>query len=306
AQNSFEYHAESVSNWLTQAVLERKVSEVVGQWRLREAGFDSTRISALTHHLELQSVHIAQGGSRKEGGMAGFAVAIVLFLMLYMVLVIYGQQVMQGVIEEKSSRVIEVITSAVNPTELMAGKLGGICLLGLTQLAIWITTLLILTAPGLLASFVALPAGVSVPSVAPMVVVHFFLLFLLGFFLFATIYAMIGASFNSIQEAQQVAGIAILFVMAPVFFFMPVINDPDSKLAVVSSLIPFFSPLVMMLRIAVKTPPAWQILLAYGLTTATIALMVWLCARIYRVGILMYGKKPTLPEIWRWVRYARS
>jgi ABC-2 type transport system permease protein len=300
-KNRFEYHAESLSNWLTQGVLERRVSEVVAAYRLRQAGFDNEKILNLTQSLDLQPFRISQGGSKAEAGMGGFAVAIGLFLMLYMILIIHGTQIMQGVIEEKSSRVVEVITSAVKPTELMAGKLGGICLLALTQLAIWLGTAFVLSSPGLLAAFMTAPA---IPSVAPIVLVHFFFLFLLGFFLFSTLYAMIGACFNSVQEAQQVASVAIFFVVAPMFFFMPVINDPDSKLAVVTSLIPFFTPLVMTLRVASKMPPAWQLAVGYLGSGLTIAFMIWLCSRVYRVGILMYGKKPTLQEIWRWVRYA--
>jgi ABC-2 type transport system permease protein len=211
---------------------------------------------------------------------------------------------MQGVLEEKSSRVIEVITSSIQSTELMTGKLVGICLVALTQLLIWVATIVVLTTPGLIGAFLAMPAGMSLPSLAPAVVIHLFLLFLLGFFLYATLYAMIGASFNSIQEAQQFAAVAVVFIVPPMMFIMPIINDPDSTLAVSMSMFPFFTPLVMMLRIASKMPPLWQIVAAYSICLVAIGFMVWLCARIYRVGILMYGKKPTLQEIWRWVRYA--
>ena len=304
ADNHVEYHSQSLSNWLTQSVLSRRITEVVGDWRLHQAGYDAAKVGELTHSFDLTTVHVAKSGSRAEGGVGAFILAIALFLMLYMILVFYGQQIMQGVLEEKSSRVIEVITSAVTPMELMMGKLGGVCLLALTQLTIWIGTTAVLSSPGLLAARLGLPPDVEMPTITAVVIVNFFILFLLGFFLFSTIYLMIGSAFNSLQEAQQVAGPAILLIVAPVFFFTAVINAPDSTLAVVTSLIPFFTPLVMMLRIAVKMPPLWQILLAYGLCAATIGLMIWLCARIYRVGILMYGKKPTLQEIWRWVRYA--
>lgn len=235
--------------------------------------------------------------------MGKFFVVFGLFLMLYMILIIHGTQIMQGVIEEKSSRVIEVITSAVAPTELMAGKLGGICLLALTQLGIWLATAVLLTTPGIIGAVATMPAG-ALPSIPAAVLANFLVLFLLGFFLFSTLYAMIGAAFNSVQEAQQVASIAIFFVVAPMIFFMPVINDPDSRLAVVTSMIPFFTPLVMTLRVAAKMPPTWQIVVAYLGCGATVALMIWLCSRVYRVGILMYGKKPTVQEIARWVRYS--
>jgi|HubBroStandDraft_3_1064219.scaffolds.fasta_scaffold07515_2 ABC-2 type transport system permease protein len=302
-RNRFDYHAASTSNWITQNVLQHAVSEAVGRWRLRRAGYDAAKIDRLTRLLEIDTFGVGATGSRAEAGMGKFFVVFGLFLMLYMILIIHGTQIMQGVIEEKSSRVIEVITSAVAPTELMAGKLGGICLLALTQLGIWLATAVLLTTPGIIGAVATMPAG-ALPSIPAAVLANFLVLFLLGFFLFSTLYAMIGAAFNSVQEAQQVASIAIFFVVAPMIFFMPVINDPDSRLAVVTSMIPFFTPLVMTLRVAAKMPPTWQIVVAYLGCGATVALMIWLCSRVYRVGILMYGKKPTVQEIARWVRYS--
>lgn len=304
ASDQVEYHAESVANFITQEVLGSAVSSVVRQIRLEEAGYDAAVVAELIRSVELETIRLSAEGSRAEGGLGGFAVAFALFMILYMTTLIYGQQVMHGVLEEKSSRVVEVILAAVQPVELMAGKLVGICLAGLTQLAIWFATAMALTAPGFLAVFAFLPAGVSLPTLSPFLVMHFFLFFLLGYFFYATFYAMIGSAFNNTQEAQQMASVGVIFVVAPWIFLLPVINSPDSTLAVVTSLIPLFTPFLMLLRIAVKTPPAWQIALGYALTIALCAGMIWLCARVYRVGILMYGKKPTLKEIWRWVRYA--
>jgi len=303
AENRVEYHAESVSNFLTQEALERALSTVARKVRLESAGYDVAAISTLTESIDLETVRVSEEGSREEGGLGGFALAFGLFMLLYMTTLIYGQQVMNGILEEKSSRVVEVILAVVQPTELMTGKLVGICLVGLTQLVIWIGTAIALTAPGLVAAIAFIPPDVSLPTISPSILMHFFLLFLLGYFFYATLYAMIGASFNNVQEAQQMAGVAVIFVVAPWMFFMPIVNDPDSTLAVVTSLIPVFTPLLMMLRIALKMPPLWQILLGYALTTGLCIAMIWLCARIYRVGILMYGKKPTIQEIWRWVRH---
>jgi ABC-2 type transport system permease protein len=302
--NRFEYHAESLSNVVTQEVLRNRISRVVSQWRLRAAGLDAAKIAELTRPVTLSTVRISATGSRAEQGIGGFMLAFGLCFTLYMVIVIYGQQVMQGVIEEKSSRIVEVIAAAIRPTELMAGKLVGICLVALTQLAIWVATALVLTTPAILGVLLTLPDGLTLPEVPGAVIVHLFVLFLLGFFLYSTLYAMIGASFNSVQEAQQFAAVAVVFIVPPLLFMMPILNDPDSPLAVGMSLFPFFTPLVMMLRIASKMPSAWQIAAAYSLCLLTIAGMVWLCARVYRVGILMYGKKPTLQEIWHWVRYS--
>jgi len=304
ASDIVEYHAESVANFITQEVLESAVSTVVRQLRLEEEGYDAEIVAELSRSVELETIRLSEEGSRAEGGLSGFTVAFALFMILYMTTLIYGQQVMHGVLEEKSSRVVEVILAAVQPVELMAGKLVGICLAGLTQLGIWFATALALTAPGFLAVFAFLPAGLSLPTLSFSLVVHFFLFFLLGYFFYATFYAMIGSAFNNTQEAQQMASVGVIFVVMPWIFLLPVINSPDSTMAVVTSLIPVFTPFLMLLRIAVKTPPAWQIALGYVLTVALCAGMIWLCARVYRVGILMYGKKPTLKEIWRWVRYA--
>jgi ABC-2 type transport system permease protein len=305
-ENRFEYHAASLSNLLTQEVLSDGISAVVSKWRLRSAGFDAAKVAELTQPFGLKTVLVSASGSRTEQGVGGFMLAFGMCFTLYMVIVIYGSQVMQGVLEEKSSRVIEVIASAIRPAELMTGKLVGICLVALTQLAIWVAAALVLTAPGIVGALLARTPGrtlPNLPNVSPVVIIHLFLLFVIGFFLYSTLYAMIGASFNSVQEAQQFAAIAVVFIVPPLMFIVPIINDPDSALAVGMSLFPFFTPLVMMLRIASKMPPAWQIAAAYSICLAAIAGMVWLCARIYRVGILMYGKKPTLQEIWRWVRY---
>lgn len=303
AADRVEYHAESVSNVLTQEVLEEALTRAVREVRLAEAGYDAERIAELSRTVDLQTVRVTERGSREEVGGGGLILAIGLFFMLYTVILVYGQQVLQGVLEEKSSRIVEVIVSTVRPVEMMGGKLLGICAIAFVQLGIWITTAVVLTAPAVVTALVTLPEDLRLPRLEAPVVMHFFGLFLVGFFLFASFYAMIGSAFNDLQEAQQLASVAVIFVVAPVVFLMPVINDPESTLAVIASLIPPLTPLVMMLRIAVKMPPAWQILLGYALTVGFTLLLIWFCARIYRVGILMYGKKPTLQELWRWARY---
>jgi ABC-2 type transport system permease protein len=303
AENEVEYHAESVSNFITQERLASVVSKVVAESRLAAAGLDAKRVAELTEEIDLKTLRVSEAGSREEAGMAGFFLAYFLFFLLYMVVVLYGQQVMNGVLEEKTSRIVEVLLATVQPIELMVGKLAGIGAAGLTQLVIWLGTLAALSAPAVMTAMALAPGG-NLPQVSGALLVHFLILFLLGFALFATLYAAVGAATNNVQEAQQFAGFLVIFLVAPIFFLVPIINDPDSTLAVVLSMIPLFTPLLMMLRIAVKMPPLWQIVTAYLLTAAFVAFLVWVCARIYRVGILMYGKKPTFQELWRWIRYA--
>lgn len=302
-RDEVEYHAESVSNFITQGRLENALSRVISERRLELEGLDVERVSKLTRGVDLETVRVSKEGSRKEAGMAGFFLAYFLFFLLYTVVAIYGQQVMNGVLEEKTSRIVEVLMATVRPSELLLGKLSGIGFAGLTQLGVWMVTMLVLSTPGVLGAM-AFAGSNQLPTVSATLIVNFLLLFLLGFFLFSALYAAIGAAINNTQEAQQFAGIVLPFLIAPVFFMMPVINDPDSTLSVILSLFPPFTPLLMMLRIAVKMPPLWQILLGYALTAGFVAGLVWGCARIYRVGILMYGKKPTFAELGRWLRRA--
>ncbi|GMU63844.1 MAG: ABC transporter permease [Acidobacteriota bacterium] len=298
------YHAESVSNFVTQRMLEDALTRAVSTERLGAAGIDAAKVNELTAEVDLETVRVSAEGAKREAGMTGFALAMTLFFLLYTVTLIYGQQVMNGVLEEKTSRIVEVVLATARPVELLAGKLLGIGAVGLSQLGIWMGAALLLSAPGLLASFTSLPAGVSLPAVTPALAFHFLACFLLGFLLFAALYAAVGSASNDIKEAQQLAGFVVVFVVAPVLFMFTVINDPDSTLAVALSLFPPFMPLLMMLRIAVKMPPLWQVAAGYLLTSAFVAFLIWGCARIYRVGLLMHGKRPTLPELWRWLRRA--
>jgi len=302
AKNTVEYHGQNVSNIVVQERLSRALTEVVRDARLRAAGYDADKVAALDQEIELTTLRVTKEGGKAEQGVAGFFFAYALFLTLYMVLMIYGQQVMNGVLEEKSSRVVEVVISTVTPFEMMLGKLAGIGLVAFTQIGIWLGTAAILTAPQIVIGLAALPAGI--PSVTPAIILHFLGFFVLGFFLYATFFAAIGSAFNDIREAQQAATSATFFLVAPVILMFLIVNDPDSPVAILTSLFPPFTPLLMMLRIVVKTPPVWQIALGYALTAAAAVGMVWVCAKIYRTGILMYGKKPTFKELWQWVRYA--
>jgi ABC-2 type transport system permease protein len=305
ASNRVEYHGESIANFVTQEVLGSRVSDVARAARIREAGLDAALVARLSKSVSIETTRVTAEGGREESGMAGFFIAYGLFFLLFMSMMIWGQQVMTGVLEEKSSRVVEVVISAVRPFELMMGKLLGIAGVALTQLAIWLGFLVALTAPSLATSIPFLSAaGLKLPTIAPHVLFHFLAFFLLGFLLYASCYAAMGSAFNNVQEAQQTAGFLNVGLSIPAFAFLAIINDPDSALSVGLTFFPLFTPLLMMLRIAVKMPPLWQVAAGYLISIAGVVAMVWLCGKIYRVGILMYGKKPTLPEIWRWVRYS--
>jgi ABC-2 type transport system permease protein len=225
--------------------------------------------------------------------------SIVLLMILYTSILMWGQIVMTSIIEEKSSRVIEVVASGVSPTTLLAGKLLGVGGAGLTQFLVWSLSLLGVS----LAAAGPAAASLPLPDISPLVLVSFVSFFLLGFAFYASLYASIGAAVNTVQEAQNFVFPVIVPLVLGLVCFPVVLESPDGGLAVSLSLVPFLTPLLMFLRIVVLTPPAWQILLSLVLLGAAIGAVLWVAARIYRVGILMYGKKPTFPELLRWVRH---
>ncbi len=302
-RQSVEYRGRNISNVLTQQQFASALSSAVRTVRLTEAGLDEGLIDQLSGRIGLETIRVTQEGEKAEKGLAGAALAYALGFLLYLSFMLYGMQVLNGVLEEKSSRIVEVMLASVRPIELMMGKILGICLTALTQLVIWIGTLVALTAPGVVATIAFLPEG-TVPTFTIGLALHFFAFFLLGFFLVATMYGAIGAAFNDVQEAQQLAMLPMMVIMLPFFLSIAVINAPDSLLATVGSLIPPLSPMLMVTRLSISVVPLWQVALSYLLTAAAVFFMVWLCARIYRTGILMYGKKPTISEIFRWLRHA--
>ena len=298
------YRGRSVSNFMTQEQLEGNLTDTFRRVRLRDAGLDLSKLGGVLQSVDVATVRVTAEGNRKEGGLAGIGFAYILFMMLFVSVQVWGQQVMSGVLEEKGSRILEVMIATVRPFELLFGKLLGIGALGLVQMSIWLVSFAIASAPGVLAAVLSLPADISFPRVTVAMVINLIALFVLGFFAFASLYAAIGAAFNNLQEAQQVAGMLSFLIVIPVMFAFKVINAPDATSSVVLSLIPLFTPFLMALRISIQMPPAWQLALAYVLTSGFVLFMMSACARIYRVGILMYGKKPTIQEIWRWARYS--
>jgi len=213
----------------------------------------------------------------------------------------YGISVMRSVLEEKNSRILEVLLSSASSTQLMTGKLLGVGAVGLTQILVW----------AVMAVAFALPAMAMQPSFSELqiplgVLVAFAAFFLLGYLLYSTMYAAVGAITTTEQEGQQLQFLIIVPLVLSVFMLAPVVRNPDATAMVWMSMVPFFAPVVMYARIVVQTPPLWQIALSLILLIATIAGLLVMCARIYRIGILIYGKRPNLPEILKWLKYAKA
>ncbi len=253
--------------------------------------------------IETPAAEARPDEDRTAGIVAGFAGAF----LIYVVLLIYGSAVLRAVLEEKTGRIVEVVISSIRPWELMLGKIVGVGAVGLTQLAIFGLFGVLLVVMGIPALLPFLPEGMIpvdlgefVPSAG--VLAFFVVCFLGGYFLYASLFAAVGAMCTSEDEAQQIQLPVLMLVVVPVVFVMPVLEDPDSALALGLSFFPFFTPILMFARVATGSAPAWQAALSVVLMAGTLLVTAWVAGRIYRTGILMQGKRPTLPELWRWIR----
>jgi len=301
ASRKVKYYGRESTGFMEKSWLTNQLDYAILLQELAQHGVAGEQAEAVLKPVKLENVHLEAGRETKADDKGMFYAIFAMVMLLYTAVIFYGVSVMRAVLEEKNSRVMEVLLSSATSTELMAGKLIGVGAVGLTQIGIWIVMAAVYAFPALAAS--ASMGGINIP---PLTLIAFALFFLLGYLLFSSIYAAIGAIITSEQEGQQLQFIIVLPLIISVFMMGPVMRAPDSPVAVWSSMIPFFSPVLMYLRIAVQPPPIWQIALSLFLLVATIAGLLFLCARIYRVGILMYGKRPTLPEVVKWLKYAKG
>jgi ABC-2 type transport system permease protein len=269
--------------------------------RVSEKGIPPDQLESILKRLDMDVTSVDKSG--REGspvGIAAFFLPFVLMFMIYMTVLIYGMAVMRSVLQEKTSRVMEVMLSSATSTQMMTGKLLGVGAVGITQILIWLGTVLIFSSP----SIAAAQPMLKDLNIQPAVLIYLPVFFLLGYLLYSTMYAAVGAMVNSEEEAQQLQWPVMMPLILCSVFASAVIRDPNTPLAFWTSVFPLTAPIIMFVRVAVQMPPVWQILLSITLQVLAIWGMVWVCARIYRVGILMYGKRPTLPEIMKWIKYA--
>jgi ABC-2 type transport system permease protein len=294
------YYSVSVSEFVALTQLEQAINKVLLRRKIEDQGLPASLGKELERRVDLKTLKVTTKGYTEEKG-AGILAAIIFMAIMYMTFFMYGFQNLRGVIEEKTNRIVELVIASVRPTELMLGKIVGIGLVGLTQYLIWSLIAMNLSLPGI-ASIMAMGEG-GAPAIPLSMIGYFLLFFLLGYFLYASIYTAIGAPFNTDQEAQQLSMIPSMLIVGGMAVYPSVMNNPNGPVAVFASLFPFTAPLIMYLRTAIAEPPPWQIGLCIVILVLSTIGMAWFAGRIYRVGILMYGKKPTLPEILRWVRY---
>lgn len=290
---------------LRRTLLEQAVARTALELRLGE--HDDADVAALLGGGGLEIRTLGEDDRDALDRAAGMAAGFVGAFFLYVVLLLYGSMVLRSVIEEKTGRIVEVILSSLRPWELMLGKVLGVGAVGLTQLLVWVLAAVLLVGlglPALLPFMGEMDVLGRVPELlpGPGVTLFFLLSFVLGYFIYASLFAAVGAMCSSEQEAQQVQLPVLMLVIVPIILLMPILETPDAAWARWTSMFPFFAPILMFGRVAVGAAPLWEVLLSVvGMLGALVA-VAWVAGRIYRVGILMQGKRPTLPELWRWVR----
>jgi ABC-2 type transport system permease protein len=299
ANRKVVYSAKDVTDFSESVELRNAVHSAVVKRQLGQKGMSEADVESVLKPIDFDSVRIEKG---REGasGVAVFLVSFTMVMLLYVNVLVYGFAVMRSIIEEKTSRIMEVLLSSVTAKQLLAGKIIGVGAVGLTQALVWLAIAGALSIPGIGAAHSML-SNVRIPTVG---IIAFAVFFLLGYFLYSTMYAALGAMVNSDQEAQQVQWPAMLPIIFSIVLSTPVLQHPNSALAFWTSMVPFFAPILMFVRIMAETPPLWQIALCIVLMLVTTWGLLGLSSRIYRVGILMYGKRPTLAELRRWLRYS--
>jgi ABC-2 type transport system permease protein len=299
ANHEATYSARDVADFQTNAAVRLALRTALVKQYLAQKGMTGPQVDTLLTPVALRTVHITKG-HEGASGMTVFVTGFIMVMLLYVNVLVYGMSVMRSIIEEKNSRILEVLLSSVTAKELLAGKILGVGAVGLTQILIWLVIGALFSAPGMVAAKAYL-SNVHIPVSA---IAWFGVFFLLGYFLYSTVYAALGAMVNSDQEAQQMQWLVLLPVVVSVFLANPVMQHPDSPMAVWLSMVPFFAPILMFIRVVGEQPPVWQVAFCLMLMLATTYGLLALSSRIYRVGILMYGKRPTLPELRRWLKYA--
>jgi ABC-2 type transport system permease protein len=284
--------------------LRSAIASAALEYQLEQQGLDA---GAMLAGGELRVEMLVDEGSDTDDPQ--FFVAYMGTMFLYMVILIYAVSVMRATLEEKTSRIVEVIVSSMKPWHLMLGKILGVGAVSLTQIAVWLSMGALAVGAGIPMLIAARPELANLDTVVAVLpglwlLILFVGLFLFGFFMYSGLYAAVGAMCSTDEEAQQAQFPVMMFLIIPILFVLQAIQEPLTPLVTWLSLFPLFSPVLMWARVAGGGVPGWQIGLSFVLMGATVIGVAWLAGRIYKVGILMAGKKPSLPELWRWVREA--
>jgi len=303
-----EYRASNVSSFATIGQLQAILRTISTAVRLERAGVDPVVVARSSIRVTLDTKKITGGKTTGENSAESFSLAYFMGIILYMSILIYGINVMSSVLEEKTTRIVEVLVSSLRPFQLMLGKVLGVGAVSIFQFVLWgvLGRFLISQGRHMLSGRQLGEAGevFQVPHVSAGTAAGFVAYFLGGFFLYSAMFAAVGAMSSTEQEARQAQQPVMMLLVGSFVSMFAMLNDPGGRLAVTLSMIPFTSPIAMPVRWAAGTLPVGEIAVSLGILALSIMVVTWIASRIYRVGILMTGKRPSIPELVRWVRTA--
>ncbi len=289
--NTVNYYAKNIGNVKDQNEIQRVVNSIVSRERMLAANLSPEQISRLTRDVNFHTIEVSQIGQEREGNeLMAYMTPIVFVMMLFFAIFSSSQILMRSVLTERNNRLVEILLSSVSSRELMSGKILGLGLLGLTQMIIYISV----------AIGISYVRGIELLNSTD--VFLFLMYFALGYMLYAAIFAAFGSIFQSEQDAQYTVSIFSIITVIPIVLASYVITNPNASLTVILSFIPLMTPFFMILRIGIEIPPVWEIIATTGLLFLCVVLVMMAAGKIFRVAILIYGKRPTLPEIWQWVK----
>ncbi len=336
-QNNVQLYTYSSSTFDTETAISRSISDILEAEKLKSYDIEDLPqiLDAVRTNVQLKAYKIDDSGAEKESSsMLAMGLAYVFGLLMYMFVLLYGVQVMNGVIEEKNSKVLEVIVSSVRPFQLMMGKIIGIALVAITQFVIWVVVIgvasfammKLMVPADIMQAASAMSNGMTPDMAGAMqamtdnpeavtalsnmmdmsylgaMLITFLIYFVGGYLLYAAMFAAVGSAVDNVQDSQQFQMLVTLPLILGLIGMINAMQDPAGSLAFWLSVVPFTSPMVMVARIPYGVP-GWELALSVGLLIATFIVMVWLAGKIYRVGIFMYGKKPTFAELAKWITY---
>jgi ABC-2 type transport system permease protein len=297
ARPTFTFTPRSSEQNYLRSQLAAALGTVLMREQLAHRGIVAADADTMLQPVDILTDHVPHRDDRESAEVS----ITILFVLMYMVIALYGMNVARSIIEEKTSRIFEVMLATIRPEEMMAGKILGVGSVGITQVGIWLTAALLLSASAIASNLGG--QGIHVALTAAQIV-YFFVYFILGYAFYSSIAAALGAMTNSEHELQQLNLFLVLPLVVCFVTLKSILTYPDSAMACVLALIPPFTPLLMYLRVSLGHPSHWTVFASIALTSASIYAIVWVSSRIYRVGVLMYGKRPTLPELLRWLKYS--
>jgi len=296
------YESQSSGDFVTEAKLSSALNHSLIQGRLEQRGVKQSEADALLARIEIKTLQVNKEGKVvKSNAQTSFWKGYVMAILLSMTTMIYGMNVARSIIQEKTSRIFEVMLSTAKPSDLLAGKLIGVGAVGLTQIAIWVV-----------AAVALLSTAFAAPLMSGDLAIHFSwvegvlfpLYFVLGYLLYSSLFAGLAATCETEQELQMYTPLAAVPIWLSFSLIVLIINDSNSVWSIAASMFPPCAPIIMFLRMGSSMPQPWEFALSISLMIVSIIGVLWVSTKLYRVGILMYGKRATLPEMLRWLRYS--